>query len=471
MPVTQFGSRYHSTENKRAPIVNSNSLSFVNHASELWTSLRWKAANAITSSLSPDERNELLQRLKPSKGTKNDVSENVQKSSDELNLENDQGIVSKSIAEAVIAARAEEALRLSSKWEKEKEEIIKQAEIAAHERIQSEIQIQQHRIAFEKWKIELDMEQQKKSEEVQIHNQDEMMLPSTVKNLNNVEDVMSSVQENLTTESVHPILGPIVLDLGYKRIHIVSAKSLASIPVWNKQRIYRHDRVKAMANDKLKTLSIGMPGIIGLHEDKNGKLSILDGQHRVGMMNVLQEKLSKENTKKDVTADAESAFDFDRILVEVYPQSPDHLNVTEDNHATEIFLEVNKAEPVKLIDMPGVVKKSEYKIINEAANTLYESYRDMFSSSAKCRPPHLNIDNLRDAIFASNVISRHTIKSSKQLEKWMLQKNHDLQTKYGSNEGGDMDSILKKNNITKTAYEKAAKYHFYLGLESSWLYE
>ena len=35
-----------------------------------------------------------------------------------------------------------------------------------------------------------------------------------------------------------------------------------------------------MAQDKMKTLHLGMPGIIALHEDSNGALSIIDGQHR-----------------------------------------------------------------------------------------------------------------------------------------------------------------------------------------------
>ena len=101
-------------------------------------------------------------------------------------------------------------------------------------------------------------------------------------------------------------------------------------------------------------------------------------------------------------------FDFERILVEVYPQLP---HMDEATHAQEIFLEVNKAEPVKLVDLPGVAKASHRSIINEGAKRLSERFPEMFSSSQRCRAPHMNIDNLRDALFASNVIDRHSLKS------------------------------------------------------------
>ena len=75
-----------------------------------------------------------------------------------------------------------------------------------------------------------------------------------------------------TTEEapVHPILGPCLLDLGAKRIHLVSAQTLSTISVWKKQRVYRHFRAKSMATDKLKTLSLGLPGVIGIYEVRHG---------------------------------------------------------------------------------------------------------------------------------------------------------------------------------------------------------
>jgi hypothetical protein len=150
---------------------------------------------------------------------------------------------------------------------------------------------------------------------------------------------------------VHPILGPVVSDLGYKRIHLVPAEKLAAIPVWKKQRIYRHDRAKVMAADKLKTLHLGLPGVICIHEEENGKLSILDGQHRVGMMQLLQEKQEREQKTNgsinvgDSSTAVANYIDLDRVLVEVYPQKP---HVRSKDHAEAIFMEINKAEPIKL---------------------------------------------------------------------------------------------------------------------------
>jgi hypothetical protein len=202
-----------------------------------------------------------------------------------------------------------------------------------------------------------------------------------------------------------------------------------------------------MAKDKLKSLHLGLPGVIGLYESKDGSLRIIDGQHRIGMLKSLE-----ESAKAD-------GFDFDNILVEVYPQQDD---ADVDAHAQDIFLEINKAEPVKLVDLPGVAKASDRKIINEGADRLQERFPDMFSASQRCRAPHLNIDNLRDALFASTVLQRHSIKSSKALEEWMLAQNDILSVKYQSGEN--------RNLVPQKAMEKAEKFDFYLGLDSSWLY-
>jgi hypothetical protein len=71
----------------------------------------------------------------------------------------------------------------------------------------------------------------------------------------------------------------------------------------------KESRAKEMANDKMKSLQLGLPGIISLYESTNvtnndvssstgtassSSLSIIDGQHRVGMMSILQDKLCKE---------------------------------------------------------------------------------------------------------------------------------------------------------------------------------
>ena len=177
-------------------------------------------------------------------------------------------------------------------------------------------------------------------------------------------------------------------------------------------------------------------------------MSILDGQHRLGMLKVLQDKNADLN--------------YEQILVEVFPFCDLDGTIDEAKLAEEIFSEVNKAEPVKLVDHPGIAKSSHRNIINDSAEFFEQTYPEMFRTSQRCRVPHLNIDNLRDALFASNVIERHSIKSSKALQTWMIEQNDILAKKYQLEDA--------KHQLTDAALNKAKKFGFYLGLDSSWLY-
>mmetsp|Transcript_20022 Transcript_20022/g.23928 ORF Transcript_20022/g.23928 Transcript_20022/m.23928 type:complete len:111 (+) Transcript_20022:130-462(+) len=110
--------------------------------------------------------------------------------------------------------------------------------------------------------------------------------------------------------------------------------------------------------------------------------------------------------------------------------------------------------------MPGIAKLSDRRIIDGAASTILMTYPTMFKPSQKCRVPHLNVDNLRDAIFAAGVLKRHGIKSQKALVKWMMESNWKMEEKY--RRGGEG---------TGAAWDKARKHEFYLGLDSAWLYD
>ena len=377
--------------------------------------LKLRIASTLTSSLSSKDREKLLDNLGV---VVND--EKIDKHNEET-----QEKMRSSIGEAVAAELAKEASKRKKLIEAEREKIWKQAEKATMERIQNDLLIEERKVKLEKWKQELEREK------IQEHN-----IVST-QNVSNQDD---------KEEEHHPILGPTLYDLGYKRIHIVSAKTLSAIPIWEKQRSYRHERAKVMANDKMKSLDIGLPGVISIHENSEGELGILDGQHRVGMMTILSNK-----------TDNDSYSVFDKVLVEVFPQH----TPSNTNHAQDIFLEINKAEPVKLVDMPGIAKMSDRKIINLAADTLCEAYPEMFKPSQRCRPPHLNLDNLRDAIFAAGVLNRHSFKSHKALVDWMMKQNKVM---------GDKIRDSPPPNVSPTAMNKAKQYDFYLGLDLSWLY-
>eukprot|EP00531_Pseudo-nitzschia_arenysensis_P010334 CAMPEP_0116128526 /NCGR_PEP_ID=MMETSP0329-20121206/7406_1 /TAXON_ID=697910 /ORGANISM="Pseudo-nitzschia arenysensis, Strain B593" /LENGTH=416 /DNA_ID=CAMNT_0003622669 /DNA_START=5 /DNA_END=1255 /DNA_ORIENTATION=- len=380
---------------------------------DYFSSLRWKAADALTSNLPEEERNVLLDKL-----AKNGTAVVADSIDDESDDEDDNPATSyePSIDEAIAAAKLQEAERYEQKWERDKEELIAEAEMAARARIESDIEIQKRQIAFEEWKAQLEKEKEQKEETSEIGD--------------------------------HPVLGPIVADLGYKRIHLASASNLATIPIWKKQRIYRHERSKNMANEKMKTLSLGLPGVIGIFEKTDGGLNIIDGQHRIGMLKMLGKKVP------------EDGFDFENVLVEVYPAQEE---TNQDSQVQDIFVEVNKAEPVKLVDMPGVAKAKDRKIITEVAESLRQKYPDMFSESQRCRSPHLNIDNLRDALFASKIIDKHSLKTSKAMEDWIMKRNDMLESEFQEEEN--------QKFVNANALKKANRFKFYLGLESSWLYK
>jgi hypothetical protein len=200
-----------------------------NTATDYFSQLRWRATEALTSIMTKEERDELLKRMDV-----HVVDETKEKQDDS------EEKVQKTIAEAVVAARTEEAQRQQAQWEREKERLQKEAEQAAYERVEADLKIQQQRAAaLEKWKQDVAEETNNAVVEAQV-----------------VDD-----------KEHHPVLGEVVADFGFKRLHVVSSKTLSSIPVWKKQRIYRHDRAKAMAADKLKSgAHFGLPGVIALHE-------------------------------------------------------------------------------------------------------------------------------------------------------------------------------------------------------------
>lgn len=166
------------------------------------------------------------------------------------------------------------------------------------------------------------------------------------------------------------------------------------------------------------------------------------------MLKVMEEKVSGDD------------FNFGKVLVEVFPAREEQ---DDDSQAKELFLEVNKAEPVKLVDLPGVAKAKDRNIINEVAERLRDKYPDMFSDSQRCRTPHLNIDNLRDALFASKIIEKHSLKTSNALEDWILERNDMLASEFQQEEN--------KKTVSASAWKKAEKFQFYLGLDSGWLYK
>ena len=171
-------------------------------------------------------------------------------------------------------------------------------------------------------------------------------------------DNSSSIGES-SDSPAHPLLGPVIVDLGYKRVHVVSSGRLGTIPIWKKQRTFKYDRVKSMAAEKEEQMHLGFPGIICLNEDAEGKLSIIDGQHRVGMMQALRQsrkKFKQGELGEKTDSEQEKIWNeqeeyFQNILVEVYSESSTgkatETTEKDSDYTTQVFQEINKAEPIR----------------------------------------------------------------------------------------------------------------------------
>ena len=143
---------------------NKTPLSLMDSATDLFVAMRWKAAHALTTSLSDDERSELLQRLDPAHYNKIKSSSKEQEEEDndknELKMQH-------SIAEAVAAARAQEAQRSREQWENERATLMREAEEAARARVESDLAIlqeQQRLKAFEQWQQQVEEEKKKQEQ-------------------------------------------------------------------------------------------------------------------------------------------------------------------------------------------------------------------------------------------------------------------------------------------------------------------
>ena len=182
-----------------------------------------------------------------------------------------------------------------------------------------------------------------------------------------------------------------------------------------------------------------------MKQSADGSLAVIDGQHRIGMLKILSQK-----------AGTAEEFDFDRILVEVYSQPKD---MDADTYATQIFQEINKAQPANLVDLPGVAKDEDLEIINTAVASISEQFPEMFKASTNCRRPHLNVDNVRNELFLNRVIERHEIGTAQQMEDWMLARNKSMAEKYASG---------SETKVSERVLSKAKAHDFFLGLDSSW---
>lgn len=68
--------------------------------------------------------------------------------------------------------------------------------------------------------------------------------------------------------------------------------------------------------------------------------------------------------------------------------------------------------------LQGGAGEAEESIITAAAETLRERFPAMFKPSTNCRPPHLNVDVLRNEMHKAGLIQRLGLQSGEQLVSW-----------------------------------------------------
>ena len=219
----------------------------------------------------------------------------------------------------------------------------------------------------------------------------------------------------------HPVFGQLLADFGHKRLYRGAPNTLwAGTLLWERQRAFRQERANVIATAKAKSRASGWPGAIVVVESghSNGSASmdsadecdvgsaagpigmLIDGQHRLGAAHLLSQRGKLDGA-------------LATMLVEVYPPM-------SEQGVKDLFTEINRAEPVLLIDLPdGGASETDNAIITSAAEQLAARHPEMFKASQNCRPPHLNVDVLRAEMHRAELLSRHRIKSTEELIQWI----------------------------------------------------
>jgi hypothetical protein len=234
-----------STSNRNDTNISSSSV-LLDAASSYLNNMKLKIASSLTSSMNEADRQELFTSLNVNVVNQHQQQSRGKEMKHDLKADEPKTL---SINEAVAEAVAKEASKRDSLLEKERVGIFKQAEQAALERVQNDLVIQQRKLALQRWEQELKDEQEQQKQQQQQQHQP-----------------IEKQQQQQQPADHHPILGKALIDFGYKRIHVMPTKNLASIPIWEKQRVYRHERAKIMAKDKLRSMDLGLPGVVALHE-------------------------------------------------------------------------------------------------------------------------------------------------------------------------------------------------------------
>jgi hypothetical protein len=265
--------------------------------------------------------------------------------------------------------------------------------------------------------------------------------------------LLQAAGQTLNAEE-HPTYGKLLIDFGFKRVYAANPVTvMAQAQIWKKQRALREHRSAQIAQSKARSTVQGWPGTISVVErtaanSDKPEMLIVDGQHRLGACLWL-------SSKDKLTGATE------RVLLEVYTD-------LQEKETSDLFVEINKAEPVLSIDLPmpeiGGATTSHNAILSGAAELLQNQFPDMFKESHNCRVPHMNVDKLRDELHKAGVVEGKGMQQPEELFEWLQQQNQKL------SQCDDSRFLDANSSAAKAkALEKARKQGFFLGMDWQWL--
>jgi len=121
-------------------------------------------------------------------------------------------------------------------------------------------------------------------------------------------------------------------------------------------------------------------------------------------------------------------------------------------------LEIDK--PIK-----STTQADRIAILTEAIESLAKHKPDMFKPSSRCKPPHLNIDVLRDDLFQSDFLQRHSLATISDLLTKLHEINQKQKIAITQIKAGDVSKSMQ------SATQKAIEHEFFLGLDKAWIYK
>lgn len=198
---------------------------------------------------------------------------------------------------------------------------------------------------------------------------------------------------------------------------LASARQLAAnVPVWHLQRRPNAARVAAItATLRARAPTPWLPGVITcFHMPGRGRRAsigtaqtagVVDGQHRLLACKALF-------AEAGASPDGDHLLDVP-LLVHVHA-------VAGDAGVKALFLELNKAESVPEVDLPDALAPPAKVAIDAAVGALADAFPGMFKPSARCRPPHVHGDSLRNALHRSGVVAALGTPSPARLKALLL---------------------------------------------------